>query len=78
MRELAELEEVASAIREWRKAQEDLEGVNVMLADPALDKDMRELAETELPDAMERIEALEKHFRGHLSALTRDSSPKAS
>ncbi len=71
-RELAELEEVASAIREWRKAQEDLEGVNVMLADPALDKDMRELAELERDQTSERVSELEHRIR--IALLPKDAA----
>jgi peptide chain release factor 1 len=71
-RELSELEEVAAAIREWRKANIDLEGVNAMLADAALDKEMRELAEMERDENIERVVELERRIS--IALLPKDAA----
>ena len=55
-RELAELDPVVSAIRVFRDAQDELTGLDAMLAEPAIDSEMRALAEDERPLAVARIE----------------------
>src|SRR5689334_22021164 len=71
-RELAELDPVASAIRDWRVAQADLAGVEAMLADPAIDGEMREMAEEEKISAQERIAALEQSLK--IALLPKDAA----
>jgi len=71
-RELAELDPVASAIRDWRTAQSDLAGVEAMLADPAIDGEMREMAEEEKGSAEERIAALEQSLK--IALLPKDAA----
>ena len=71
-RELAELDPVASAIRRWRTAQSDLAGVAAMLADPAIDGEMRELAEAEKSAALGRIAELEQNLR--IALLPKDAA----
>lgn len=71
-RELAELDPVAAAIEGWRTAQSDLAGVEAMLADPAIDGEMRALAEEEKQDAQARLEALEHTLR--LALLPKDAA----
>ena len=44
-RELSELEPLCETISAWRAAQDDEAGAHAMLADPATDAEMRELAE---------------------------------
>ncbi len=59
-RELAGLEEVAKAIRDYRTQASEVAGLEAMLADPATDAEMRDLAEEELRDAQARLEGLEQ------------------
>ena len=53
--ENSELSPVIHAYRAWRQTQSDLATAHELLADP----DMRELAETELQEAQQRLESLE-------------------
>ena len=46
-KELAEIGPLVDLIRDWRMAQSEAEGVALMLEDPALDEEMRGLAEAE-------------------------------
>ena len=62
-REYADLEEVVAAIRAWRAAQDNLKGIEDMLADPAVDAEMRELAEAERDEARETVFRLEQQIR---------------
>ncbi|MDT2023451.1 peptide chain release factor 1 [Methylocella sp. CPCC 101449] len=71
-RELAELDPVAAAIDGWRTAQSDLAGVEAMLADPAIDGEMRALAEEEKADAETRLAELEHTLR--LALLPKDAA----
>jgi peptide chain release factor 1 len=71
-RELAELDEAAAAIRDWRKALADLDGANAMLSDVSTDKEMRELAEIERDEAQARIEELEHRIR--IALLPKDAA----
>jgi peptide chain release factor 1 len=57
--EYAELEPVAAGIREWRAAAQEAAGLREMIADPALERDMRALAEDELREVERRLPALE-------------------
>jgi peptide chain release factor 1 len=57
--EYAELEPVAAGIREWRAAEEEAAGLREMIADPALEREMRALAEDELRELERRLPALE-------------------
>ncbi len=56
--EYSELQEVAGKIRELRQAEAELDDLKSMLADPATDKEMCELAEADLEDVEGRIETL--------------------
>ncbi|WPZ15975.1 peptide chain release factor 1 [Nitratireductor rhodophyticola] len=56
--EYSELQEVAGKIRELLQAEDELDDLKSMLADPATDKEMRELAEADLEDVEGRIETL--------------------
>ena len=71
-RELAELDGPVNAIRDWRKAGEDLAGAQAMLDDPATDKDMRELAEMEREESAARQAELEHNIR--LALLPKDAA----
>jgi len=56
-REYAELEPVVTALREWRKVTEDLEGAQALLKDS--DPDMREMAMEEVREGKQRLADLE-------------------
>jgi peptide chain release factor 1 len=71
-RELATLDDVAEAVRAYRAAQDEVEGLNAMLAEPALDAEMRGLAETELRDAERRLGESEGKLR--LALLPKDAA----
>ncbi|WP_210280660.1 peptide chain release factor 1 [Phyllobacterium endophyticum] len=61
--EYFELEPVVAKIRELLAARGEADGLRAMLDDSATDKDMRELAEAELPEIEERVEELEKDIQ---------------
>jgi peptide chain release factor 1 len=61
--EYSELQEVADAIRALRAAEGELADIRAMLADGAIDAEMRELAETEEPDVEDRIEKLRANLQ---------------
>jgi peptide chain release factor 1 len=61
--EYSELEPVVAKIRDLLAARSEAEGLQAMLDDSTTDRDMRELAEAELPDIEERIEELEKDIQ---------------
>ena len=71
-RELSEIEPVAASIAAWRQAGADLEGARALLADPASDREMRELAQTEIEDTQARIEELERAIS--LALLPKDAA----
>ena len=71
-RELADLNAIVDAIRALRQAQEDYAGVEAMLADPALDAEMRELADMEKGEAQERLAELEQQIR--IALLPKDAA----
>ena len=71
-RELSEIEPVAESITAWRQAQTDLQGAQALLSDAATDREMKELAEAEIADTQERIEALEHQIR--LALLPKDAA----
>jgi peptide chain release factor 1 len=71
-RELSEIEPVAASIAAWRQAQLDLEGARALLADPASDREMRDLAQTEIEDTQARIEELERAIS--LALLPKDAA----
>ena len=71
-RELSDLNAIVDAIRALRQAQEEYAGVEAMLADPALDAEMRELAEMEKGEAQERLAELEQQIR--IALLPKDAA----
>ena len=74
--EYAELQPVVATISSYLKAAEELKGLRALLADPGIDRDMRELASLELPELEERIEALEKDLL--IALLPRDAADERS
>jgi peptide chain release factor 1 len=61
--EYSELQPVVRKIRDYEKAIAEVADLEALLADKATDREMRELAEMELPEAEERVEALEKDMQ---------------
>jgi peptide chain release factor 1 len=75
-RELAEIEDAVQAIRDYRNEMQEVAGIKSLLADPALDADMRALAETERDEAEERLAGLEERLR--LALLPKDAADEKS
>ncbi|CVI57651.1 peptide chain release factor 1 [Agrobacterium leguminum] len=61
--EYSELEPVVKKIRDYEKAVSEAADLEALLADKSTDKDMRELAEMELPEVEVRIGELEKDMQ---------------
>lgn len=61
--EYAEIQDMAGKVRDLRKAEAERAGIEAMLADAGTDREMRDLAEAELEEVAERIEALEKSIQ---------------
>ncbi len=61
--EYSELETVVAKIRDLIASRSETDDLKSMLNDASTDKDMRELAEAELPEINERIEALEQEIQ---------------
>jgi peptide chain release factor 1 len=70
-REFAELAPVVEAVRSYRAAERELEGVTSLLADPATDPEMRAIAEHEKPELEARRSVLEHQLR--LALLPKDA-----
>ena len=70
--EYAELKDMAEKVRELRAAEREHADLEAMLADDATDSDMRALAEAELPDVDERMEALQREMQ--ILLLPRDAA----
>jgi peptide chain release factor 1 len=74
--EYSELQPVVGKIREYEKTVAEVADLRAMLADKGTDREMRELAEMELPEAEERIEALEKDMQ--ILLLPKDAADEKS
>ncbi|WP_029621185.1 peptide chain release factor 1 [Pseudorhizobium marinum] len=61
--EYSELQPVVRKIRDHEKATAEVADLRALLNDRATDREMRELAEMELPAAEEKVEALEKDMQ---------------
>jgi peptide chain release factor 1 len=71
-RELASLDDVVAKINIYRAAKAEIAGVGEMLADPALDPDMREFLEAELDVAQESLTSAERELK--LALLPKDAA----
>ena len=71
-REYSDLEDVVAAIRGWRAAQENLQGIEDLLGDSSVDAEMRELAEAERDEARETVARLEQQIR--IALLPKDAA----
>ncbi|QQM30866.1 peptide chain release factor 1 [Martelella lutilitoris] len=74
--EYAELEPVVAKIRAYQSAERELADLESLLSDRATDREMRELAEMEVPELEERIEALTGEIQ--LLLLPRDAADEKS
>ena len=74
--EYSELEPVVTKVREYEKVGGEIADLEVLLADKATDREMRELAEMELPDLKERLEGLEKEMQ--ILLLPKDAADEKS
>jgi peptide chain release factor 1 len=70
-REFAELAPVVEAVKSYRAAQNELEGVTSLIDDPATDAEMRHIAEAERPALEARRAALEQQLR--IALVPRDA-----
>jgi peptide chain release factor 1 len=75
-RELSELDPVAATIRDWQAAQEELKGVEAMIAEPAMAGEMAEMAEEERKALVERLARLEAEIK--LSLIPKDAADEKS
>jgi peptide chain release factor 1 len=75
-RELASLEDVAAAIRDFHAQTHEVAGLEAMLADPSIDADMRGLAEAELREAQARLAEVEQGLK--IALLPKDAADEKS
>jgi peptide chain release factor 1 len=62
-REMSQLDDVVGAIRAYHAAAENLKGLQALADDPAMDAEMRSLAEDELPQARQDVEKAAQSLR---------------
>ena len=74
--EYSELQPVVAKVREYEKVNGEIGDLEALLADKATDREMRELAEMELPDLKERLESLEKEMQ--ILLLPKDAADEKS
>jgi peptide chain release factor 1 len=70
-REFAELSPVVEAVKSYRAAQRELDGLASLIADPSTDSEMRSIAETEKPELEARRTELEHRLR--LALIPKDA-----
>ena len=75
-RELASLESVTAAIREYRSQGAELNGIEAMLKDAGLDAEMRELAEDERRGGQARLDELARVLQ--VALLPKDAADEKS
>ena len=69
-RELAQLDDLAEAIRNYRRQQSELADLSAMLADPAIDAEMRAMAEADIETGKAKLAGLEQAIQ--LELLPKD------
>ncbi|MBY5788553.1 peptide chain release factor 1 [Rhizobium leguminosarum] len=74
--EYSELQPVVAKIRVYEKAVAELADLETLLADRSVDREMRDLAELELPEVKEQIEALEQEMQ--ILLLPKDAADEKS
>jgi peptide chain release factor 1 len=71
-REYAELKPVVEAVNAYRKAEEDLKGVEALIGDSSTDAEMRDIAAEEKRELVEKIGKLEQELR--IALLPKDAA----
>ena len=74
--EYSELQPVVTKIRAYEKALSELADLETLLDDKSVDREMRDMAEMELPEVKERIEALEQEIQ--ILLLPKDAADEKS
>ncbi len=74
--EYSELQPVVAKVRDYEKVNGEIADLEVLLADKATDREMRDLAEMELPELRERLEGLEKEMQ--ILLLPKDAADEKS
>lgn len=74
--EYSELQPVVTKIRVYEKAIAELADLETLLEDRSVDREMRDLAELELPEVKEQIEALEQEMQ--ILLLPKDAADEKS
>ncbi|MFD1330340.1 peptide chain release factor 1 [Mycoplana ramosa] len=74
--EYSELQPVVAKIREYQKAEGEIADLEAMLSDKGTDREMRDLAEMELPDLKARMETLEQDMQ--ILLLPKDAADEKS
>ncbi|MBY5792463.1 peptide chain release factor 1 [Rhizobium leguminosarum bv. viciae] len=74
--EYSELQPVVTKIRVYEKAVAELADLETLLEDRSVDREMRDLAELELPEVKEQIEALEQEMQ--ILLLPKDAADEKS
>ncbi|MCP8897300.1 peptide chain release factor 1 [Shinella daejeonensis] len=74
--EYAELQPVVTKIRDYQKVADDLKGLETLLADKTTDREMRDLAEMELPELGDRLETIEQEMQ--ILLLPKDAADEKS
>lgn len=74
--EYSELQPVVTKIRAYQKSIDELADLETLLEDKSVDREMRDLAELELPDVKARIEALEQEMQ--ILLLPKDAADEKS
>jgi peptide chain release factor 1 len=74
--EYSELQPVVEKIREYEKVNGEIADLETLLADKATDREMRDLADMELPELKERLEGFEKEMQ--ILLLPKDAADEKS
>ncbi|WLS03422.1 peptide chain release factor 1 [Shinella oryzae] len=74
--EYSELQPVVTKVREYEKVAGEIADLEALLADKTTDREMRDLADMELPDLKQRLEALEKEMQ--ILLLPKDAADEKS
>ncbi|MBB4955739.1 peptide chain release factor 1 [Agrobacterium vitis] len=74
--EYSELQPVVKAIREYGLAEREVADLKALLNDKATDRDMRDLAEMELPEVEAKLDVLEKEIQ--IQLLPKDAADEKS
>jgi len=74
--EYSELQPVVTKVREYEKVRGEIADLETLLADKTTDREMRDLAEMELPELKERLEVLEKEMQ--ILLLPKDAADEKS